>query len=74
MSDAETLKLSPFYHSAVNEVTKPSSLVFASRYFVERWMRELGPTGMAIVLALRRRCFSDRKTGEVRAPHSSGCS
>ena len=68
MSDetASEITLSPFYYSAVNEVTKPNSLVFVSHYFADRWMRELGPLGTAIVVCLRSRCYHNAKTGEKR--------
>ena len=60
------VKLSPFYHSAFNEITKPSSLVFVSHYFVDRWMPELGPTATAILICLRSHCYHNRATGETR--------
>ncbi len=60
------INVSPFYHSAVNEVTKPSSLVFVSHYFADRWMRELGPLGSALVICLRSHCYHDRSKGELR--------
>ena len=41
-------------------------LVACSPYFVEKWMPLLGATGTAVVLALRSRCFYNRKTGETR--------
>ena len=63
---SDDISISPFYHSAVNEVTKPSSLVFVSHYFADRWMRELGPVGTAIVIALRSHCYQNRSTGELR--------
>ena len=62
----DDISISPFYHSAVNEVTKPSSLVFVSHYFADRWMRDLGPVGAAIVIALRSHCYQNRATGELR--------
>ena len=63
---SDELTLSPFYHSAVNEVTKPNSLVFVSHYFADRWMRDLGPVGSAIVIALRPHCYQNRSAGELR--------
>lgn len=60
------LLLSPFYHSAVNSVTKPNKYVFCSQYFVDRWMPLLGGVGTQIVLYLRRLGFHNRVTGEVR--------
>ena len=66
LGDLQDVTVSPFYHSAVNEVTKPSSLVFVSHYFADRWMRELGPLGSALVICLRSKCYHDRSKGELR--------
>ena len=60
------IRLSPFYHSSVNAVTKPNKLTHTSDYFLDRWMPLLKPNGVAIVLALRRGGFLNRKTGELR--------
>ena len=60
------ITISPFYHSAVNEITKPSSLVFMSHYFARKWAPDLGALGVAIVLCLRDRCYHDRRSGEKR--------
>ena len=60
------ITLSPFYHSAVNAVTKPNKFTATSNYFVERWMPLLGGNGTMIVLALRRDGFVNHKTGERR--------
>ncbi len=62
----EDLTVSPFYYSSVNEITKPESLTFTSHYFADRWMRELGPVGTAIVVILRSHCYHNRKRGELR--------
>ena len=63
---SEDITVSPFYYSAVNEITKPGSLVFTSHYFVDRWMRDLGPVGTAIVTVLRSHCYQNRATQELR--------
>ena len=63
---SEDLTVSPFYYSSVNEITKPESLTFTSHYFADRWMRELGPVGTAIVVILRSHCYHNRKRGELR--------
>ena len=63
---SEGITVSPFYYSAVNEITKPNSLVFLSHYFVDRWMRDLGPVGTAIVAVLRSHCYQNRTTHELR--------
>lgn len=63
---SEDITVSPFYYSAINEITKPGSLVFTSHYFVDRWMRDLGPVGTAIVTVLRSHCYQNRATQELR--------
>ena len=63
MSD---ITLSPFYHSALNEITQPDKFAAHSHYLTRRWKRELGPTGYAVLTSLRERCFYNRKTGELR--------
>ena len=63
---SEDITISPFYYSAVNEITKPNSLVFTSHYFVDRWMRDLNPVGSAIVAVLRSHCYHNRTNGELR--------
>ena len=60
------IQLSPFYHSAVNAVTKPGKYTATSNYFVDRWMPLLGGNGTMIVMALRREGFLDRRKGECR--------
>ena len=60
------LTVSPFYHSAVNAVTRPNQATWCSDYFIDRWMPLLGNEGTRIVLALRRRGYNNRKTGEKR--------
>lgn len=62
----QELHLSPHYHSAVNAITRPDRMVFASRYLIERWLPDLGGDGLAILLWLRHKCFFNRKTGEKR--------
>jgi len=62
---SDDLTVSPFYYSSVNEITKPESLTFTSHYFADRWMRELGPVGAAIVVILRSHCYHNRKRGEL---------
>lgn len=58
------IKLSQFYNSAVNAVTKPNKITWCSNYFIDRWMPVLGNEGTRIVLALRRRGFNDRHGGK----------
>lgn len=65
MSDPE-FEITPVYRSAVNAVTKPTSLASISRYVVEKWLPELGGDGLAILAFLRKKCFYNRETGERR--------
>ena len=58
------IQLSPFYHSAVNAVTKPGKYTATSNYIVDRWMPLPGGNGTMIVMALRREGFLDRRKGE----------
>ncbi len=63
---SDDISISPFYHSAVNEITEPNKYAAHSHYLTTRWKSELGPNGYAILTSLRDRCFYNRKTGEVR--------
>lgn len=54
------------YHAAYNAVIQPDKYVACSRYFIRRWMPELGGTGVQIVLALRSLGFHNPTTGETR--------
>ena len=54
------------YHAAYNAVIQPDKYVACSRYFIRRWMPELGGTGVQIVLALRSLGFYNPTTGETR--------
>lgn len=65
-NDTKSITVSPFYHSAVNAVTRPNQLVGCSKYFVDRWMPLLGGNGTVIILALRRLGYFDQRTGEKR--------
>jgi hypothetical protein len=60
------IEITPGYRSAVNSVTEPDKFVACSRYLVEKWLPDLGPNGFAILCFLRRECFYNRKTGELR--------
>ena len=62
----QNVRITHYHQSAVNSVTRPERLTHTSHYFLDRWMPRLGPTATAIVLALRRSGFLDRRTGEER--------
>lgn len=58
--------VSPFYYEAKNEIVRPSHFVACSRYFVEKWMPQLGGTGTLLVLFLRSLGYYNPQTGECR--------
>jgi len=62
----EDVRISPFYHEAKNEITRPTHFVACSRYFVEKWMPQLGGTGTQLVLFLRSQGYYNPQTGECR--------
>jgi hypothetical protein len=58
--------VSPFYHEAKNEITRPNHFVGCSRYLVEKWLPRLGPLGFSLVLYLRSLGYYNPATGERR--------
>ena len=58
--------VSPFYHEAKNEITRPNHFVGCSRYLVEKWLPRLGPLGFSLVLHLRSLGYYNPTTGELR--------
>lgn len=58
--------VSPFYHEAKNEITRPNHFVGCSRYLVEKWLPRLGPLGFSLVLHLRSLGYYNPTTGERR--------
>ena len=54
------------YRSAYNAVVEPDRYVACGRYFLRRWMPELGPLGTCIVLALRSLGYYNPGTGARR--------
>ena len=61
-----TVFVSPFYHEAKNEITRPNHFVGCSRYLVEKWLPRLGPLGFSLVLYLRSLGYYNPVTGERR--------
>lgn len=53
----------PYFWEAYNEIVEPRRF---DHYLVTRWLPELGPTGFAIVKALRDRCYHNPRTGILR--------
>lgn len=63
---SESAFVSPFYHEAKNEITRPNHFVGCSRYLVEKWLPRLGPLGFSLVLHLRSLGYYNPATGELR--------
>ncbi|HXG24683.1 MAG TPA: hypothetical protein VNJ09_09030 [Chthonomonadales bacterium] len=63
---SEDVRVSPFYYEAKNEIVRPTHFVACSRYFVEKWMPQLGGTGTQLVLFLRSLGYYNPQTGECR--------
>jgi AraC-like DNA-binding protein len=53
----------PYFHQAYNEIVNPRRF---DHYFVQKWMRLLGPVAFAIVKALRDLCYHNPSTGVLR--------
>ena len=62
----DKIKVIPAYHSAAHYITEPDKLATCSRYFVRRWLPELGGTGTQIVLVLRSLGYFNWRDGETR--------
>lgn len=61
-----TLRLQAAYTTLYNEITEPDRVVVITQYFRRVWMPRLGPALAWLIIALRQRCYRNRKTGEVR--------
>lgn len=53
----------PYFWEAYNEIVEPRRF---DHYLLRRWLPELGPLGLAIVKALRDRCYHNPTTGILR--------
>lgn len=62
----EGFELAPAFPNAYAEITRPDEVIFVSRYFYRRWARRLGPVATSLLIALRRRCYLNRESGEER--------
>jgi hypothetical protein len=62
-SDRATATFQPYYWEAYNEIVQPRRF---NHYLIRRWLPELGPLGLAAVLALRDRCYHNPQTGVLR--------
>ncbi|HVK06064.1 MAG TPA: DnaA N-terminal domain-containing protein [Armatimonadaceae bacterium] len=61
--DRATATFQPYYWEAYNEIVQPRRF---NHYLIHRWLPELGPLGLAVVLALRDRCYHNPQTGVLR--------
>lgn len=60
------LAVRPAYPDARSEIVRPDLVQVTTRYFWSRWAPKLGPSGVSLLLALRRRCYLNPETGERR--------
>ena len=68
MQDDELqMELQEAYANCYNEIVQPDRVFVASQYFRRKWVPLLGPALAWLIIALRQRCYWNRKTGEVRA-------
>jgi hypothetical protein len=62
-SERNTVTFEAYYWEAYNEIVRPHRIDW---YLINRWMKTLGPTGFAIVKALRALCYFNPKEGTLR--------
>jgi hypothetical protein len=60
------IELQEAYANAYNEVVQPDRVFVASQYFRRKWVPLLGADLAWLILAMRQRCYWNKKTGEVR--------
>jgi len=62
----ETLQLQKVYANLYNEIIEPDRVVVMTQYFRRAWVPRLGHSLAWLIIALRQRCYWNRKTGELR--------
>lgn len=58
--------LSPKFLNVHSAITRPDEIVVTTRYFWKRWAPKIGPIATTVLIALRRRCYLNRESGEER--------
>lgn len=61
MSAEERAQIRPFFHLVQNEILQPHRKIDVSRYFLEKWMPDLGPFA-SLVISLRLHANNKGKT------------
>jgi hypothetical protein len=58
--------LEPTFRDAYNEITQAHQVVQLPRYFWDKWVPTLGPTTTTVYVNLRKHCYYNSRTGEMR--------
>lgn len=58
--------LEPAFRDAYNEITQAHQVVQLPRYFWDKWVPSLGPTTTTVYVNLRKHCYYNSRTGEMR--------
>lgn len=67
--DERTVQLDQFCTELYNRITQPNKVYVGWQYFRMEWVRLLGHALAWLVIYLRRHCFWDEKSGELRDTH-----
>ena len=65
-ADPDTLEIIPHYGDLQNTLVQPDKPAWMTRYFWTRWGPLLGNDRLAVVQALRLKCYWNPNTGELR--------
>ena len=61
MTKQDTLLIQGTYNTLYNAITQPDRKFVVSHYFLDEWVPILGPSMAWLVVALRQRCFWNRR-------------
>jgi DNA-binding HxlR family transcriptional regulator len=62
----QRIVLEPAFRDAYNEITQAHQVVQLPRYFWDKWVPVLGPTTTTVYVNLRKHCYYNSRTGEIR--------
>jgi hypothetical protein len=61
-----SILLEPAFRDAYNEIIQAHQVVQLPRYFWDKWVPLLGPTTTTVYVNLRKHCYYNSRTGEMR--------
>jgi hypothetical protein len=64
--DDGAMRVQEAYANLYNEITQPDKVFVSTQYFRRQWVPRLGHTLAWLILALRQRCYWNKRTGEER--------